>query len=135
MIRTLRRSILPASVVLGICLLALAAGYFSAGDQHPKPAAAVATEQPASASDSGGRIIGGRIVSSEPPNLVVDDGNGPQMYPLNDLENQGIEALDPIAASAIKVGDWINAGATDNADTTFTLSGFVVIPGDRVQTP
>jgi hypothetical protein len=130
---TLRRSTLPALVLLGFCLLAAVAGYFTAGDQRPRPPTAVA---PTATSPAETTFVGGRVVSFNDPNLVIDDGNGPKTYSLTGLSNEtGFEMLQPIKAAEIKAGDWINAGATDNTDTVFTLGGLVVIPAERVQAP
>ena len=45
----------------------------------------------------------------------------------------GIEALQPAALSAVRVGDWLNAGAVQHDQTLFALTGLVIIGPESLQ--
>ena len=75
----------------------------------------------------------GIVQSTTATRLTMTTDAGPRTYDLP--AGVAVEALRPIDLPAVRVGDWLNAGAVRNAQTLFALTGLIVIPESLVRVP
>jgi len=117
----LRGLALPVFALVLVAVIALGAGYATAGSSD--------TTKPESANESP-LFARGAIQSVSGNELTLSTANGPVTLRLA----QGVqtEALRPVTAAQITAGDWLNGGAVAHAQTLFALVGLVVIPQSQL---
>ena len=120
----LRRATGPAALIAALALVAGIAGYLSAGSGKSSEPPAQVPQSP---------YVRGVIQSVSSDRLTLTTESGPLELSLN--PNAPVEALRPITVQRLAVGDWLNGGAIQHAQTLFALMGLVVIPPSQLESP
>jgi hypothetical protein len=121
----LRRSLALALGALALFVLAAAGGYFTEGDEPP--GASVAPPEEAAPAARGGI----QSFSGDTLLLLTESGHKPfQIGP-----GTTIEIAQPVPASALAEGDWLNIGAQRNDQSVFTIVGLTLIPQSQLKSP
>ncbi len=120
----LRRYSPQVLAALALFAISLGIGYFTKGEatvsREALPSDTAATTRGAVQSLSGDTL------------LILTDA-GPREFTL--VADGPVEKLAPVDISAVKAGDWLNAGALPNAQTMFSLVGLTLIPQALLQDP
>jgi hypothetical protein len=74
------------------------------------------------------------IVQDVDSNSLTLSVDGPSQK-LRLSSSLAVETLQPATTSALRTGDWLNAGAVEHAQTLFAITGLVVIPQDNLRVP
>jgi len=107
-------------------VISAAAGYLT-GEQDSVLLPPAAT--PAAQTD----IVRGTVQSLEGATLTLSTEAGPTSVIL--APDAVLEALRPTTLSAVRAGDWLNAGAVPHQQTLLALTGIVIIPPSVLRTP
>jgi hypothetical protein len=126
----LKRLRLPPGAIAALAVVAIgisagAVGYVSAAPDEPPTIVADLPDT------SGG--VRGVVQSLNGDELTLTTGDGRQALRLS--QSARIETLRPVPLSAIRTGDWVNAGAVPHAQTIFALLGLVVLPQGSFEAP
>jgi hypothetical protein len=117
-------SLLIAAAIVLLGAVAAFAGYYSGGSNRPA-AVADPSEPPVP--------VRGAVQSVTADSLTLQTDTGSRSLRLT--PDTSIEALRPVAVSAVRPGDWLNAGALPHRQTLFALTGLVILPDGSYQVP
>jgi hypothetical protein len=109
--------------IAAVALAAAAAGYLSEGGDSG-PSQLRAADEP---------FVRGVVQSVSSDRLLLATESGTVEFRLG--RDVLVEALRPAAVQALTIGDWVNGGAINHAQTLFALVGLVVIPPAQLEAP
>jgi hypothetical protein len=109
-------------------VVALAAGYLTAGVEAPAGGAASAAAGPPAPV-----VVRGTVESVAGDTLTLRTDAGPVTIRL--AATAVVEAQGPTALGALRPGDLVNIGGVRHAQTIFAITGVVVIPAELAGGP
>ena len=120
-----RRRLAPLLLIFAPAVVAAILGYATGGGSSP---IASSTQAPDSAA-----IIRGVVQNVGTERISLTTPSGSRSFQL--APDVVVEALAPAPPSAIRTGDWINAGAIPHRSTMFALIGLVAISQGNYEAP